>query len=55
MTAEYEYENMKSVVESVQVEVFMRIRHNMFTSLGADYTVYYVKVQYMCLLFKCTL
>lgn len=42
MTAEYEYENMKGAVESARVVIFMRIRHNVFTSLAADGTVYYV-------------
>lgn len=42
MTAEYEYENTKGAVESAQVVIFMRIRHNVFTSLAADVTVYYV-------------
>lgn len=42
MTAEYEYENTKGAVESARVVIFMRIRHNVFTSLAADVTVYYV-------------
>lgn len=36
MTAEYEYENMKRAVESARVVIFVRIRHNVFTSLAAD-------------------
>lgn len=55
MTAEYEYENMKRAVESARVVIFMRIRHNVFTSLGADFTAYYVDgLNGMCGLFKCT-
>lgn len=42
VTAEYEYENAKRAAESDGVVVFMRIRHNVFTSLAADCTVYYV-------------
>ena len=58
VTAEYEYENMKRAVESARVVIFMRIRHNVFTSLVPDYTVYYVNgsncVCVGCQLFKCT-
>ena len=46
MTAEYEYENMKRAVESDRVVIFMRIRHNVFTSLAANCTVYYVNGLY---------
>lgn len=59
MTAEYEYENMKRAVESDRVVIFMRIRHNVFTSLAANCTVYYVNGLYSaacvgcCWLFKC--
>ncbi len=46
MTAEYEYENMKRAVESDGGMIFMRIRHNVFTSFAANSTVYYVNGLY---------
>lgn len=38
LTAEYEYENVKKAVESDWVVIFMRIRHNVFTSWAANCT-----------------
>lgn len=53
MTAEYEYENMKRAVESDRVVIFMRIRHNVFTSLAASCTVYYVNGLYSTVCVGC--
>lgn len=49
---------MKIAVESDRAVIFMRIRHNVFTSLAANCTVYYVNGLYSaaCVgfwLFKC--
>lgn len=47
MTAEYEYENMKRAVESARVVIFVRIKHNVFTSLAADCILCQWTVQYV--------
>ncbi len=53
MTAEYEYENMKRADESDGGMIFMRIRHNVFTSLAASSTVYDVNGLYSCVSVGC--